>query len=88
MDFLKSTMEEKEKIINEVVDEKIRYMLQMDGGDLNVIGFREVEGVFEVNIKYLGACGGCAFSEMGTLGMIERILKEELVENIKVVTVK
>ncbi len=59
--------------INEILDRTIRPALQMDGGDLQVMGF---DGQL-VLVSYQGACGSCPSSTMGTLKAIENILKDE-----------
>ena len=59
--------------INEILDRTIRPALQMDGGDLQVMGF---DGQVVV-VNYQGACGSCPSSTTGTLKAIENILKDE-----------
>lgn len=61
------------KTINEILDRTIRPALQMDGGDLHVVGF---DGSV-VMVSYQGACGSCPSSTMGTLKAIENILRDE-----------
>jgi Fe-S cluster biogenesis protein NfuA len=56
--------------------EKIRPMLQGDGGDIE---FVSVEGgVVKVRLK--GACSGCPMSQMTIKGAVERTLKKEVPE--------
>lgn len=59
--------------INEILDRTIRPALQMDGGDLQVMGY---DGQV-VLVSYQGACGSCPSSTMGTLKAIENILRDE-----------
>ncbi len=59
--------------INEILDRTIRPALQMDGGDLQVMGF---DGQV-LSVNYQGACGSCPSSTMGTLKAIENILRDE-----------
>ena len=66
--------------INEVLDRTIRPALQMDGGDLMVMGF---DGQV-VSVSYQGACGSCPSSTMGTLKAIENILKDEFNPDVTV----
>ena len=54
--------------------EKIRPMLQGDGGDIEFVGVEE--GVVKVKLK--GACSGCPMSQMTIKGPVERILKKEV----------
>jgi len=55
--------------------EKIRPMIQSDGGDLELIGIRS-DGT--VLIKLLGACVGCPSSTMTLQMGIERNLVEKV----------
>lgn len=54
--------------------EYIRPAVQMDGGDLVLLG---VEGG-TVNLQLVGACGGCPMSSMTLTAGIERILKDRV----------
>jgi Fe-S cluster biogenesis protein NfuA len=54
--------------------EYIRPAVQMDGGDLILLG---VEGGI-VNLQMVGACGGCPMSMMTLKAGIERLLKERV----------
>jgi Fe-S cluster biogenesis protein NfuA len=56
--------------------EKIRPMLQGDGGDIEFVGIDE--GVVKVRLK--GACAGCPMSQMTIKGAVERTLKQEIPE--------
>jgi Fe-S cluster biogenesis protein NfuA len=54
--------------------EKIRPMLQRDGGDVELV---EVDnGV--VKVRLTGACKGCPMSQMTLKNGIERLLKQEV----------
>lgn len=66
--------------INEILDRTIRPALQMDGGDLHVVGF---DGQV-VTVRYQGACGSCPSSTMGTLKAIENILRDEMQQELTV----
>lgn len=52
----------------------LRPYLQRDGGDIEYIGF--VDGI--VQVKFLGACVGCAISDVTLYDGIERALIEEV----------
>jgi Fe-S cluster biogenesis protein NfuA len=53
--------------------ERIRPAMQMDGGDIHLVEWREPEGLVRVALS--GACHGCNMSTMTmTLG-VERTLK-------------
>ena len=60
--------------IEEILDRTVRPGLQADGGDLEVISFKDNK----LEISYQGACGGCPSSYMGTLQAIENILRHEM----------
>ncbi|HNQ81084.1 MAG: NifU family protein [Acidobacteriota bacterium] len=62
---------------------KIRPQLQMDGGDVELVGI-DPDGVVKVRLK--GACGGCPMSQMTLKMGIERILKKEVPEVKEVVS--
>jgi len=68
------------KIIEEILDKRIRPGLQGDGGDLAVIDFRDNVLI----IKYQGACGTCPSSTAGTLEAIRSILRDEVNPEIEV----
>ncbi|MDD9952168.1 MAG: NifU family protein [Zetaproteobacteria bacterium] len=67
--------------IDAILDRTIRPGLQLDGGDLELLGF---ENNF-LTIRYMGACGGCPSSMTGTLNAIRQILADEYDPNIEVV---
>jgi len=60
----------------EEVLETIRPALQADGGDLEFLGFDEVDGVVE--LRLLGACEACPISMMTLKEGIERRLKSRV----------
>jgi len=63
--------------IDVIIDEKIREFLQADNGDLDFIDVKETNGLTDVYISYVGACGSCD-SSGGTLTSIQRILNGQL----------
>jgi Fe-S cluster biogenesis protein NfuA len=69
--------------INEILDEKVRPALMMDGGYLEVLGIKDNT----LNIRYQGACGSCPSSLSGTLMAIESMLKTEVDPDLEVVPV-
>lgn len=87
VDFAQMTIVQRLKAIEKIVDENIRQMLVMDGGDMEILDIKENGGHFDVYIRYLGACSGCASSSTGTLFAIENILKEKVDENIRVLPI-
>jgi Fe-S cluster biogenesis protein NfuA len=63
-----------EKVQN--VLNKIRPMLQKDGGDVELICIDNKT----VKVKLQGACAGCPMSQMTLKNGIEKILKEQIPE--------
>ncbi len=59
--------------IEELLNQNIRPYLQMDGGDVQVVDFKDNV----LSIAYQGACGGCPGATMGTLRAIENVLKDK-----------
>ena len=64
----------KEKV--EAAINKIRPMLQADGGDVELVDV--IDGV--VTVRLQGACAGCPMSQMTLRNGIERFLKKEIPE--------
>jgi Fe-S cluster biogenesis protein NfuA len=54
--------------------EYIRPAVQMDGGDIVLLGVDDGT----VNLQMVGACGGCPLSQMTLKAGIERILKDRV----------
>jgi Fe-S cluster biogenesis protein NfuA len=63
-----------EAAIIEAID-AIRPALQMDGGDIELVGVND-EGV--VQVKLSGACDSCSISWLTLKGGVERILKDRV----------
>jgi len=64
----------KEKV--QAVLNKIRPMLQADGGDVELVDVED--GVVRVRLQ--GACAGCPMSQMTLKNGIERLLKKDIPE--------
>lgn len=64
--------------------EKIRSLVQMDGGDIELVGIED--GI--VSIRLFGACDGCPMSPVTLRGGVERILMQEVPEVRRVVAVE
>jgi Fe-S cluster biogenesis protein NfuA len=71
----------KEKV--EAALNKIRPMLQKDGGNVELIEIED--GIVKVRLQ--GACAGCPMSQMTLKNGIERLLKQEIPEVKSVVSV-
>jgi NifU-like protein len=85
--FDKMTIVQRIKAVDAVIDEYIRPMLIMDGGDMEIIDIKENIPYYDIYIRYLGACGSCASGSTGTLYAIESTLKAKVDENIRVLPV-
>ncbi len=85
--FADMTIVQRIKAVDAVIDEYIRPMLIMDGGDMEIVDIRENLPHFDIFIKYLGACGSCASGTTGTLYAIESTLKQKIDENIRVLPI-
>ncbi len=85
--FLEMTVVQKLKAVDKVIDDNIRQMLIMDGGDMEILDIKENGENIDIYIRYLGACNGCASSSTGTLFAIENILKEKLHPEIRVLPI-
>jgi Fe-S cluster biogenesis protein NfuA len=88
VDFLSSETSDKVpspelEAIDAILDHTIRPALQNDGGDIETI---EYDGNV-LTMRYLGACGGCPSSMMGTLEAVKDILRTEYRPDIEVVVV-
>ena len=70
-----------EQQVREVLEE-LRPALQMDGGDVELIG---VDGGV-VTVRLLGACGGCPMATMTLVGFVEERLKQRVPEVREVVS--
>jgi Fe-S cluster biogenesis protein NfuA len=64
--------------------EKVRPMLQADGGNVELV---EVTADGVVKLKLKGACGCCPMSQMTLKMGIEKILKQEVPEIKEVVAI-
>lgn len=62
---------------------EVRPALQMDGGDVELVGVRD--GV--VQVRLLGACGGCPMATMTLVGFVEERLRSRVPEIRQVVSV-
>lgn len=88
LSFKDMTMVQKVKAVEKTIDETIRPMLMMDGGDMEIIDIKDTsDGYVDVYIRYMGACNGCASASTGTLFAIEDVLQQNLDKNIRVMPI-
>lgn len=86
--FKDMTTVQKVKAIDKVIDENIRAMLIMDGGNMEIIDIKDTsDGYIDVYIRYLGNCSGCSSGYSGTLFAIEAVLQERLDQNLRVIPI-
>ena len=87
IEFDKMTLVQKINAVDAIIDDKVRDFLQSDGGDLDFLDLKETNGLSDVYISWVGACGSCE-SSGGTLSSIQRILNGQLeTNNIRVYSV-
>jgi Fe-S cluster biogenesis protein NfuA len=65
----------------QTVLDKIRPALQADGGDVELVDITE-DGVVKVALQ--GACRGCPMSQLTLANGVERVLKEQIPEIVRV----
>lgn len=88
LNFADMTLVQRVKVVDRVIDESVRPMLMMDGGDMEILDIKDTsDGQTDIYIRYVGACNGCASATTGTLFAIENILKEQIAENIRVLPI-
>ncbi|MDT8435081.1 MAG: NifU family protein [Anaerosomatales bacterium] len=61
--------------------ERIRPALQADGGDVELV---EVTGDGVVKVRLVGACRGCPMSQLTLANGVERVVKEDVPEVVRV----
>jgi len=69
--------------IDQVMESHIRPMLRKDGGDAEIVDIKE----FAVYVKLAGACAGCAGAMTTLKLLVEKTLKEQIDERLRVVAV-
>ncbi len=80
VDFLSLELDDKIRMIDEVLSEQVYMALEMDGGGMEIM---DIEGT-DILIRYYGACGGCPISESGTLVFIQNTLQQRIDSRIEV----
>jgi Fe-S cluster biogenesis protein NfuA len=65
----------------QTVLDQIRPALQADGGDVALVDITE-DGVVKVELQ--GACKGCPMSQLTLANGVERVLKEQIPEIVRV----
>lgn len=86
-DFENMTVVGQLKAVEAILDEDIRPMLMMDGGNMDIVDIQKADEHIDIYIRYLGACSGCASGSTGTLYAIEGVLQEKLSSKIRVLPI-
>ena len=61
--------------------DRIRPALQADGGDVELVEVTD-DGI--VRVKLVGACAGCPMSQLTLANGVERVIKEDIPEIVRV----
>ena len=69
--------------VDQVMESEIRPMLRKDGGDAQIVDIKD----FAVYVRLAGACAGCAGAMTTLKLLVEKTLKEQIDERIRVVAV-
>lgn len=83
-DFSDLTLIQKHKMVDKAVAESILPILHADGGSVEIVDMKEIDGYTDVYIKYKGACAGCAASRTGTYEAIGDTLRKKVDSKIRV----
>ncbi len=71
------------KLISETIETKIAPVLRQDGGNIELI---DIDG-FDVYVKLLGTCAGCAGSKATLQNVVRETLQREVDKNINIIEV-
>lgn len=71
------------KHVEQAMDEHIRPMLKRDGGDAEIVDIKDAA----VYVRLAGACAGCAGATTTLKLLVEKTLKEQVDERIRVIAV-
>ncbi len=71
------------KRIEQIMDDQIRPMLRKDGGDAEIVDIKEMA----VYVRLAGACAGCSGAMTTLKLLVEKTLKEQVDERIRIVAV-
>ena len=81
----KAPVSDMKQRVQDIID-KIRPMLQADGGDIELVEVQEQTGV--VTVRLQGACRGCPSAAMTLKMGVERHLKDRVPEVRELVNVQ
>lgn len=70
--------------ILDMIDERIKPMLAVDGGSIEFVGMNvTMDGTVEIMLHYLGACAGCQLGSTSTADMILGTFEETIDKKIR-----
>ncbi|PAF54390.1 iron-sulfur cluster assembly scaffold protein NifU [Helicobacter sp. 13S00482-2] len=88
LSFKDMTTVQKVRAVEKTIDDTVRPMLMMDGGDMEIIDIKDTsDGYIDIYIRYMGNCNGCSSATTGTLFAIEDVLQQNLDKNIRVMPI-
>ncbi|MGQ9678522.1 MAG: NifU family protein [bacterium] len=67
--------------IKQVIEDKVRPNLKMDGGDIELVDVTD-QGV--VKVRFKGHCAQCPFSSMTIAFSVEKTIKEIIPEVVRI----
>jgi NifU-like protein len=70
------------KEVEQTIDEKIRPLLQQDGGDVEVVDIKDQL----VYVRLEGACSGCPGATVTLKKMVEQTLKDQVDDRIRIIS--
>ncbi len=86
-DFRSSSLIQKHRAVEEVLDRQVRPNLLAEGGNLEVVDMKQDGDALEVYVSFQGACKGCPSSRTGTQKFIQDALRDTLDPSIRVTPV-
>lgn len=71
--------------ILDIIDDRIKPMLAVDGGNIEFVGLTTSTNgnIVEIQLHYLGACSGCQLSSTSTADIILKTFEEKLDKKIR-----
>ena len=82
--WVEATADERWEMVEHVIDEKVRPMLQADGGDVVIIA---IDDPAVVKIEYRGNCATCYAGGGSTLYYMENVLRKNVYSGIRIETI-
>jgi len=68
----------------DIIDERIKPMLAVDGGSIEFVGLKTAtDGTVEIMLHYLGACSGCQLSSTSTADIILKTFEDSVDKRIR-----